>query len=68
MKTCCDSLLHCNAGLFFLFYLALGASIFSAIESPIEKQAMEDLKSKKAQFLLEHACITGKDKMFLIQL
>lgn len=45
-------------GLFFLFYLALGASIFSAIESPIEKAAMEELQKRKADFLQSHSCIT----------
>ena len=47
------------SGLFFLFYLALGASIFSAIESPIEKAAMEELQKRKADFLQSHSCITG---------
>ena len=48
------------SGLFFIFYLAFGASIFSAIESPIEKQEMEDLVTKKADFLQNHPCVTGK--------
>lgn len=50
------------SGLFFLFYLALGASIFSAIESPIEKAAMEELQKRKADFLQSHSCITGNAK------
>lgn len=45
-------------GIFFLFYLALGASVFSAIESPIERTAMDDLIKKKADFLQKHSCIT----------
>ena len=45
--------------LFFLFYLAFGASIFSAIESPIEKQEVQRLIDKKKDFLKEHPCITG---------
>ena len=48
------------SGLFFIFYLAFGASIFSAIESPIEKQEMEELISKKANFLQNHPCVAGK--------
>jgi len=46
--------------LFFLFYLAFGASIFSAIESPIEKQEVEKLMKKKADFLKNYPCISGK--------
>ena len=48
------------SGLFFIFYLAFGASIFSAIESPIEKQEMEELISKKTNFLQNHPCVAGK--------
>jgi hypothetical protein len=48
------------AGLFFVFYLALGASIFSAIEAPIEKQVTDNLRQKKEEFLQAHSCITGK--------
>ena len=51
------------SGLFFLFYLALGASIFSAIESPIEKAAMEELQKRKADFLQSHSCITGNARL-----
>jgi len=50
-----------SLGLFFIFYLAFGASIFSAIESPIEKQEMEDLVTKKADFLQNHPCVTDSD-------
>ena len=46
-------------GLFFVFYLAMGASIFSAIESPIEKEEMDLLRQKKAEFLQKNKCITG---------
>jgi len=45
-------------GIFFVFYLALGASIFSAIESPIEREEIERLREKKADFLQNHRCIT----------
>jgi len=50
-----------SLGLFFIFYLAFGASIFSAIESPIEKQEMEELISKKANFLQNHPCVAESD-------
>jgi len=50
-----------SLGLFFIFYLAFGASIFSAIESPIEKQEIEDLITKKANFLQNHPCVTDSD-------
>ena len=46
--------------MFFLFYLALGASVFSAIESPIEKQEIKDLIDKKKAFLEAHECVDGK--------
>ena len=45
--------------IFFLFYLAFGASIFSAIESPYEKQEVQRLLEKKSDFLKQHPCITG---------
>lgn len=38
-------------GMFFLFYLALGASVFSAIEGPIETAETEELISRKKAFL-----------------
>jgi hypothetical protein len=43
-----------------MFYLAFGASIFSAIESPYEKQEIQRLSDKKAKFLQQHPCITGQ--------
>jgi len=46
-------------GMFFLFYLALGASVFSAIESPIEKQEIKDLIDKKRAFVKSHTCVDG---------
>ena len=38
----------------------MGASIFSAIESPIEKDEMDRLRQKKQDFLQKYDCITGK--------
>ena len=51
------------SGLFFVFYLAMGASIFSAIESPIEKDEMNRLRQKKQDFLQKYDCITGISKI-----
>ena len=47
-------------GLFFLFYLALGASIFSAIESPIEQTVKDQLLNRKNEFLKKFPCLTGR--------
>jgi len=44
-------------GMFFLFYLALGASVFSAIESPIEQQEIKDLIDRKKAFINGHKCV-----------
>lgn len=41
-------------GMFFLFYLALGASVFSAIEGPIELAETEELISRKKAFLQKY--------------
>ena len=46
--------------MFFLFYLALGASVFSAIESPIEQKEIKDLLAKKKEFLDRNECIDRK--------
>lgn len=47
------------SGMFFLFYLAFGASIFSAIESPIERAETIELVNRKAAFLKKSKCISG---------
>ena len=52
-------------GMFFLFYLALGASVFSAIESPIEQQEIKDLIDRKKAFIDGHKCVDGKNKLLL---
>ena len=65
--------LYCKAnwmpfilGMFFLFYLALGASVFSAIESPIEQQEIKDLIDRKKAFIDGHACVNGKNELKLL--
>ena len=60
-----ESLTHI-LGMFFLFYLALGASVFSAIESPIEKKEIKDLIAKKQEFLESNECIEGKYYFILL--
>ena len=44
----------------YILYLFLGATIFSAIEHPIEGQMIEDLQTKKKEFLDNHECVKGK--------
>jgi len=56
-----------SLGLFFVFYLAMGASIFSAIESPIEKDEMDRLRQKKQDFLQKYDCITDSSLDDLIE-
>lgn len=47
-------------GLFYLLYLIIGASIFSAIEGPQEKALVKELKEQRALFLKDHnGCISG---------
>ncbi len=48
---------------FYLLYLFIGAAIFSAIEYSNEKAIIDNLKSKRQEFLQKHsACINGKIK------
>ena len=44
----------------YILYLFLGATIFSAIEHPIEGEMIKDLQSKKTKFLDDHKCVKGK--------
>eukprot|EP00095_Tigriopus_kingsejongensis_P009022 maker-scaffold674_size113878-snap-gene-0.21 protein:Tk09022 transcript:maker-scaffold674_size113878-snap-gene-0.21-mRNA-1 annotation:"hypothetical protein DAPPUDRAFT_218276" len=46
---------------FFLFYLALGASVFSAIEGPLEAEIAKSLHEKKTAFLQKHTCVDAAD-------
>ena len=47
--------------------MALGASVFSAIESPIEQQEIKDLIDRKKAFIKGHACVDGKNKLLLVE-
>ncbi|CAG2055611.1 unnamed protein product, partial [Timema podura] len=44
---------------FYLLFLVLGASIFSAIEGPEEVQLIRQLRHMRLQFLKHHQCVPG---------
>ena len=44
----------------YLLYLFLGATVFSAIEHPIERKMLQDLEDQKAEFLGKNKCIKGQ--------
>ncbi|KAF9408815.1 hypothetical protein HW555_011620 [Spodoptera exigua] len=44
-------------------YLTMGASVFQAIEGPLEQSIAEKLDQLKAQFLQDHPCVTGEFKI-----
>ena len=46
--------------LVYLIYLFLGATVFSAIEHPIERKMLKDLENQKAEFLGKNKCIKGQ--------
>lgn len=47
-------------GLFYILYLVIGASIFSAIEGPQEQSLVKELKEQRELFLKNHhQCISG---------
>ena len=43
----------------YLLYLFMGATIFSAIEHPIEGEMINQLQQEKTQFLQENKCVKG---------
>nr|CAD7446335.1 unnamed protein product [Timema bartmani] len=45
---------------FYLLFLVLGASIFSAIEGPQEVQLIRQLRHMRLQFLKRHQCVPGE--------
>ena len=45
-------------GAYFL-YLFFGATIFSAIEHPIEGQMLQELEQERSKFLAENKCVQG---------
>jgi hypothetical protein len=45
---------------FYILYLFIGAAIFSSIEYSNEKKIIENLKSKRQDFLTKHSkCLNG---------
>ena len=47
--------------LVYFIYLFLGATVFSAIEHPIERKMLKDLEEQKAEFLGKNKCIKGQN-------
>ena len=46
--------------LFMLAYLAFGALIFSVLEGPREQAWKTELRTKRAEFLSNNTCVSGK--------
>jgi hypothetical protein len=44
----------------YVIFLLLGASLFSAIESPEELQKVQNLRKLRSEFLKNHPSVTGK--------
>lgn len=50
----------CVYGGFYVLYLVIGASVFSAIEGPQERDLVKELKEERQQFFHNHqSCMTG---------
>ena len=49
--------------LVYLLYLFLGATIFSAIEHPIERDMIKDLEEERSKFLKENSCVQGTNNL-----
>jgi hypothetical protein len=46
--------------IFYILYLFIGAAVFSSIEYSNEKKIIENLKSKRQDFLTKHSkCLNG---------
>ncbi|GIY68894.1 potassium channel subfamily K member 1 [Caerostris extrusa] len=45
---------------FYLLFLVIGASIFSAIEAPLEIRSIRELRSQRAAFLRDHPCVSDE--------
>lgn len=45
--------------LFYLLYLVIGASVFSAIEGPQERELIKNVKKLRSDFLTDNTCLTG---------
>ena len=47
--------------IFYIFYLSIGAGIFSSIEGPLEQRLILDLRQKRDAFLARHPCLKDDD-------
>lgn len=45
----------------YIFYLSVGAAIFSSIEGPYEQRILSDLRKKRDEFILKHPCVTEEE-------
>ncbi|PFX19386.1 potassium channel subfamily K member 1-like [Stylophora pistillata] len=45
----------------YIFYLSVGAAIFSSIEGPYEQRILSDLRQKRDDFLVKHPCVSDKE-------
>ena len=52
--------------LVYFIYLFFGATIFSAIEHPIEGRMVEELRNQKDSFLEGHKCVDGESVQYLL--
>ena len=50
----------------YLLYLFLGATIFSAIEHPIEGEMIRELQESREKFLTANKCVKGKSFLCLL--
>lgn len=50
--------------LFYLLYLVIGASVFSAIEGPQERELIKNVKKLRSDFLTDNTCLTGIMPLF----
>lgn len=50
-------------GCFYLLFIVIGASIFSAIEEPQEREKVKSLRSLRNDFLVQHQCMSGRIRL-----
>ena len=44
---------------FYVLFIVIGASIFSAIEGPVERQKAKALRKTRNTFLRDNKCLSG---------
>lgn len=45
----------------YVFYLSVGAAIFSSIEGPYEQRILSELREKRDEFISKHPCVTDEE-------